>query len=284
MSDETEIIIGEKSGLPRVNIFEGKGAHYDDWKERFSALMAIHKMHDILDVTKSRPTTSDAAKAAWDSMSNLVYARLILYTAGTAQGVVKKYRSTRDGAAAWRALIEKYEQKGEVKMATLHSELINAEMVPLEDPEAYFLKLEDLQLRLKELNVVVEDATLKGIVTAKLSDDYAPLRTVIDTMPNVTYDGLKDHVRNYYVRSIAARAAENEKNMAKAQALMAKSKNFGSPCYSCGERGHRMSECRSKYGGRDMKKCYVCDKIGHIARDCPSKKSAANVAETTVTF
>jgi len=157
-------------------------------------------------------------------------------------------------------------------------------MVPLEDPEAFFLKLEDLQLRLKELNVVVADATLKGIVTAKLSDDYAPLRTVIDTMPNVIYDDLKDHVRNYYVRNIAARAAENEKNMAKTQALMAKSKNFGSRCYSGGERGHRMSDCRNKNGGSDMRKCYACDKIGHIARDCPSKKPAANVTETTFTF
>ena len=45
---------------------------------------------------------------------------------------------------------------------------------------------------------------------------------------------------------------------------------FGA-CYSCGKRGHRAKDCRSKTN-KEQRKCFFCNKIGHLERDCRAKK------------
>ena len=165
-----------------------------------------------------------------------MYSFLILLTKGTPQGVVKKFRTTMSGVEAWRALIEKYEQKGEVRVSALHNQLINSSMDGGEDPEAFFLRIEDLRQRLKDIEVDISDATLKAIATSKLPSVYEPLRAVLDTMKNLTYDDLKDHVKAFYERKIASGDITDHPE----RAFHANStKRFNGTCYNCGMTGHK---------------------------------------------
>ncbi len=56
----------------------------------------------------------------------------------------------------------------------------------------------------------------------------------------------------------------------------------GGTCYSCGERGHRASECRkerqvgSSYIAR-VPTCYNCGKVGHKSPECTAKKNTVTV-------
>ena len=52
-------------------------------------------------------------------------------------------------------------------------------------------------------------------------------------------------------------------------------------CYSCGERGHRASECRREKQGSSyiarVPTCYNCGKVGHKSPECTAKKGTVTV-------
>ena len=50
----------------------------------------------------------------------------------------------------------------------------------------------------------------------------------------------------------------------------------GSPCASCGKKGHARSNCKYRNFS-----CYTCDKAGHIAKACRSKKTQLNNVQST---
>jgi hypothetical protein len=226
-----------------INIFDGSQMKWYEWREQFEAVMAINRMLDILLPDKSRPAEGEALQRTWDDSNIGVYSRLILYTKGTPLGIVKKHRATRDGSAAWKALVAKYEARGEVTMSALHEELISNPMSGSDDPEGYFLRIEELRERLGSLSVTIEDQTLKGIATARMPKEYANLRTVLDTIKDLTYDGLKEHVKAYHDRNIAGKARSDDSAFAVSEQQRMQ---FRGKCWRCKKFGHRKEDCRAK--------------------------------------
>ena len=271
---ERSIIDVLKGGLndnKLLKIFNGRQEDWPIWKEKFEAIMDMAGVLDVLLPGNTRPDGGEE-RVKWDSSSRSVYGRLVLFTSGTPLGLVKQHRRERDGVRAWAALVDKYEQKGEVRMSALHNELINGEMLHHKDPEEYFLRLEELQDQLKDLNVTVDNAMLKGIVTAKMPPSYDPLRAVIDTMKSLEYEELKGHVRAYYARNIAndVDSGKHEK------ALLA---HFSGNCFRCGGRGHKKHECPDD-DNRDTGKlkCDYCGKTGPIEKKCWTKKKSSQAS------
>jgi len=239
-------------------------------------VMDLNGLGQVLDVNAVRPDT-DAKQKVWDKCSREVYSRLILTTSGVPQGIVKKHRGKagdeawklKNGHEAWKELVTKYEQKGEVKMTALHHELLHGEMRSHEDPEKYFLRLEEIRCQLQELQVVIDDNILKGIVTSKMPAEYNPLLAVIDTKKGLKYDELKDWVRDYYLRAIAGSKDMDSEND-DACAFYA----FNGRCHKCGQRGHRKSACKNeRVNWKKNIICHGCGKPGHFKYECGKETS-----------
>ena len=264
--------IGEKGhGWSRVEKFKGDPNKWPDWKENFIAVATVLGCAIVFKKDATRPAGNGADAKAWDKSNEEGWSRLFLSTEGAAKGIVKKHGAAKDGQAAMKALEGKYEQKGEARISALHDQLINTDFHFMDDPEEYFLRLEEIQLRLGELDVTITDATLKGIALSNMPQQYDALRIVLDTMSDVTYDKMKEHARAYYLRNISPNKPEE-----KPTALLTTSKPFKGTCHNCGVVGHRVSSCR------EPRKCYRCKKPGHLVKDCqePDQKQQTNMCIT----
>jgi hypothetical protein len=162
-------------------------------------------------------------------------------------------------------------------MAVLHAELINSTMPESQDPEPYFLRLEELQEQLGELKVVVADATLKGIVMARLPERYAPIQAVLETMKDLEYGDLKEHLLAFHARSDARYPWKDPEAAYSAVA-------FRGRCHECGKQGHRAAACPKRAGtgggGQSRRRqiiCWECGKPGHVRMDCTAGEQS-NVA------
>jgi hypothetical protein len=272
----------EGGSMLRVTRFHGDPEKWTEFKETFEAVAGVLGFLEVLLPDAVRPE-ENVAGAAWDKRNREAYARLILCTKGTAQGIVKKHRGTRSGLAAYRDLVTKYEETGELRISMLHDKLINGKMEKYEDPEGYFLRLEEIQLRLSELGVEVSDATLKGLVMSKMPSGYDVLRVVIGTKGDVSYDQLKEHMRAFYARHVTV---ESLRHKEAASALETRAKPFDGACLNCGEPGHRAASCR------EPKKCFKCKQPGHLRRNCPQsaqqpaqqQQQQTNCAQQVITF
>ena len=71
-----------------------------------------------------------------------IYSKLVLFTEGAANDVVVQYDDTMDGQAAWQALIDKFELKGDVRKSVLQNNLVTNTMGEGEDLDKYFMRLE----------------------------------------------------------------------------------------------------------------------------------------------
>lgn len=273
---------GGLNGSKLLKIFNGRQEDWAMWREKFEAMLDMVEVLDVLLPGTAKPTGGDDL-VKWNKSSRSVYSRLVLYTSGTPLGIVKQHHKDRDGVKAWTALVDKYEQKGEVKISALHEQLITAVMYNGEDPEEFFLRLEELQRQLKELNVTVEDSMLKGIVTAKMPEEYMSLRAVIDTMPDLKYDGLKNHMRAFYMRN-----KMSLDHIVQERAMVAVRANgrFNGQCFKCGRHGHKKNKCLEG-DDEEQLRCGYCNKIGHHEKDCWSKKKkgeSTHLAMETLAF
>ena len=94
-----------KLKLPK---FEGEKAGWSEWKDDFEACAHVAGVGDVLRLDAEEPS-GEAARAVWVKASQSVYSMLILCTKGTPRAIVKKHLADKNGAAAWRALVKKYE-------------------------------------------------------------------------------------------------------------------------------------------------------------------------------
>jgi hypothetical protein len=271
----------ESEKTARLKPFRGEHAEWFDWREKFEALL---DNNDLLDTLLEQRPTDVSAQVTWDKGSRKIYSKLVLLTEGTAAGIVGQFKTPRrDGVAAWKALIDKFERKGAAQRAALCTELFNSSLGEAEDPDAYFVRIERLQERLKTQGFEITDTVLQGMVLAKLPPNYATLRAIVDTEDDLDYPTFKARVRAFYSRGVTGKQEDCD-----AKALMGKHKKKVR-CWNCGSSGHVRSNCpkpRDDTSETDdddesrVVKCSKCGKAGHSKKQCKSRAgSEANTAK-----
>lgn len=128
----------------RMQDFGGDDKKWLTWKLEFKALLQHHKLAYLLKPGASRPSGQD--RVAWDADSENLYAKLVWCTVDTALDLVFQFQDKEDsGVRAWKALEDKYERKDITRMTALHGELFNSALGEGQDPDQYFVKIEDIQ-------------------------------------------------------------------------------------------------------------------------------------------
>lgn len=263
-----------------IPVLDDHDEAWPGWRDKMESFNGMSGLDDLMKADAARPAQGAEAQAQYDKNNATLYFRLAFFTSGSAHETVKKYKDAKDGVAAWKALVTRYEMEGETKASALHAQLINLTMEAHKDPTVFFLKLEDLQTRLKAMGVMVEDATLKGITMAKMPKAYNGLRTVMDTSAGLTYQQLKVHVKSFYVRN-KVQMEQMRVDVDDGVALLGMEQTAngghggggGGKCRCCGKRGNYKRDCPDNV-------CTFCKKRGHVEKECwkKQKKDAAKEA------
>lgn len=277
----------EADNRSKLKAFTGKSDEWAGWKLKFQAYVDKDNMLDALLANKNKPAVAGPDQDAWIKTSRSIYGVLVLSTDGAANDLVVQFDDDRDGIAAWRALIKKYELSGDVQKAALQRAMYEAEWGSDDDPDGYFLQLELKQRQLKALGVTMTDPQMIGLVRWKMPPRYAPLNPVLDGMEGLTYEIIKERVRVSYLRDVPKAQGEESVFMT----------TFKGKCYGCGMLGHRKADCPRKsgcggsgggggrsggsmggQGGRSNGKpvCNHCKRVGHLKRDCWKLKREQN--------
>ena len=250
----------------KIKAFTGKAIDWLPFKAKFKAMLEEKdpKLLDFVLEPVVKPKKKEE-REAWVRMNRMLYAKLILFTEGAANGLVEQFEEERSGLGAWLALVAKYEVKSQVQKGALMRELIRSELESGEDPDLYFTRMERIQRQLKAMDLWVTDEMLVVIMLAQMEESYERLRTVLDTKDDLEYEEFKNQIRTFHSRLKAdaeeAVAKTKEKNDDAAFATI-----FRGKCYRCGKAGHRKAECTTKES--DIKKCDHCGKPGHVKKNC----------------
>ena len=218
----------------RLELFHGNRTEWSSWKHSFQGAMIEAGLIRIMDGRSTRPTTQGREQEEWDNKNELLYGKLTKCAKGAAAGVVRAVRDY-NGLAAWQALVSKYERADTTSNIALHTELTHMQLAEGEDPDEWFLKLEDLQRRLVGTDQAVTDGTLQAIVTTNLPASYSTLKVVLTTTPPADYEALKSQLRSFYQHHVAAAPSANPLALA-----------AHGPCYRCGQSGHIAANCPSR--------------------------------------
>ena len=164
---------------------------------------------------------------------------------------MEQFEDECSGQLAWKALIDKYEQKGAVAAVDLHRDLMKCRLGETEDPDSFFVRIESLQRRLKALGQSVTDEMLAAMILSKLPSNYDTLGAILESGNNgdaFKYDQMKERIRAYFNRRIIDSVGEDGDNGGKA--LLATDATRGKDqrpvCFGCGEPGHIKFNCPKK--------------------------------------
>jgi hypothetical protein len=109
--------------------FDGKQKSWFKFKKMLVATTGIDKCQDVLSVSDNEiHNNKRTIDSTYNDHVEHIYNVLVCVTAGsTALSTVKKYKSTKDGALAWKALKDYYDNEGnkEIHDATIILELLD---------------------------------------------------------------------------------------------------------------------------------------------------------------
>ena len=128
-------------------------------------------------------TLNAVADHKWLQANQDIWSVILLTTSGSANNTVKKFEGkgpehgAGHGQLAWKALTEKYNDHTKEARKACHEKLVNAKMEPGQDPDDFFLVLDECRDLHEEMGQTVHDGRYEDVILQALPSEYERVRT-----------------------------------------------------------------------------------------------------------
>jgi hypothetical protein len=247
----------------KVITFYGKKKEWRAWEEKFLARAKRYGYKELLLGLKEIPKASeevDAEGAKIRDLNELGYSDLTLSmdtdspAGNVAFGIVRSSKSTEypDGniAVAWERLRRKYAPTTAATLSKYQEKFFTAKLKKGSDPDAFITYLEEIRLRMAEMDSDVTDKQFMLHVLNNLNSDYETQVTLLERMIDdefepLTIEYMREELNVRYERLNSRNKRNNDENGESDKALYAGGK-FKGKCKVCGIIGHKAADCKKK--------------------------------------
>jgi gag-polypeptide of LTR copia-type/Zinc knuckle len=192
--------------------------------------------------------------AQWEKDNEAICRMLILAVSGQAYHLIRQHAEKLDGAAAFRALLDKYEGSSEDRCYDLYVYIMSHAMTDgNQDVMEYILAKEYAIQQLETLGETISERGKKAFILNGLHDAYETIKTFVRA--NSINDGMS------YDKCIQTIKSQCESM-------------HGTSALSSENRRQHVQEETALYGRTSAKgiQCYKCKQMGHIGRHCKQQQ------------
>ena len=226
-------------GPSRRLMFDGDVTKYELWEVKFLGLMRLQKLYDILQ-TEGELTDRQTEK-------NIdAFAQLIQYLDDRSLSLIMR-DARDDGRRALQILRNNYMGKSKPRVLALYTELTSLQKGQDECTTDYVLRAETAAASLKSAGETVSDSLLIAMVLKGLPIEYKTFSAIVSQRDDkIQFQEFKVALRSYE----ETERSHMPPQIGEDNVINCKQKHSASnghiTCYSCGQPGHKSSECRLK--------------------------------------
>lgn len=261
----------------KIQIEKLKGAeNFQTWKVLMELLLTEKGLKKCIDPetrsSEDLAARTAAVKAKEEEDQSKALAAIGLRVSPEFLGII----TDANGSArtAWEEFKRMFQSVTNARKMMLRERLASLRMEPGESAAKYIARARDLRRDLLQAGLDAGDVDLAA--ACGLSRSFREIRMALELQERaISLDDMLPLLLQHEARlerDEETEQAESSNSMAFASRYQkqhpgkAQSKKGGLKCWTCGEEGHRKSEC--KQNPDKNKDCRKCGEKGHIARDC----------------
>ena len=255
-------------------MFDGDVTKYELWEVKFLGLMRLQKLYDVLLAEGELDDT--------ETEKNIdAFAQLIQYLDDRSLSLIMR-DARDDGRRALQILRNHYMGKSKPRVLALYTELTSLQKAQDECITDYVLRAETAAASLKSAGETVSDSLLIAMVLKGLPVEYKTFSAIVSQRDDkIQFQEFKVALRSYE----ETERSHMPPQIGEDNVMNCKQKHSASnghiTCYSCGQPGHKSSECRIKEQRKKINHrwCRHCKSKTHNTDVCRKKDTAKTVSD-----
>ena len=253
--------------------FDGDDQNFEIWEMKFRAFLLLQGLQSVLD--------SDGLGTDFSEKNSRVFAFMVQMLDDKSLSLIMRDAHGK-GKESLTILREHYIGSSKPRIISLYTELCSLKMNGDETVTDYVLRAESAATSLKNAKETVSDSLLIAMLLKGLPDCYKAFTTVVtQNKTDANFSEFKQALRGYE-ESEKCRIGSSGESSNSVMKLSSKFNPKKITCFSCGQIGHKSSDCPNRAAEKSKGRwCHKCKSNSHDTKFCRKNISAKSMKHSS---